>query len=39
MTGKENALANLFLKSFDTLPSVDSISGLTNCSSVGERGS
>lgn len=39
MTGGEKEFADLFLKSFGTLPSVDSISGPTNSSSVGERGS
>jgi DNA polymerase III epsilon subunit-like protein len=36
MTDEEKELADLFLKSFGTLPSVDSISGPTNSSSVGE---
>ncbi|KAI9857352.1 MAG: hypothetical protein M1830_006378 [Pleopsidium flavum] len=39
MTDEEKELADLFLNSFGTLPSVDSISGPTNSSSVGERGS
>lgn len=39
MTGGEKKFADLFLKSFGTLPSVDSISGPTNSTSVGERGS
>ncbi|KAI9844665.1 MAG: hypothetical protein M1830_007588 [Pleopsidium flavum] len=39
MTDEDKELADLFLNSFGTLPSVDSISGPTNSSSVGERGS
>lgn len=36
MTDEEKDFADLFLKSFGTLPSVDSISGPTNSSSVGK---
>ena len=39
MADEEKELSDLFLKSFGTLPSVDSISGPTNSSSVGKRGS
>jgi len=39
MTDEEKELADLFLKSFGTLPSVDSIFGPTNSSSVRERDS
>lgn len=39
MTDEEKELADLYLKSCGILPSVDSISGPTNSSSLGERGS
>ncbi len=39
ITDEKKELADLFLKSFGTLPSVNPISGPTNGSSVGKRGS